>query len=661
MSSSRLDPVTFEVLKNSLTTIVDEMAEQILRTCHSFVIWSRDFSNSLFDSEGNLVSEGTQDIAGHVGTLHFTAKATIAAFPGDIHPGDVFAINDPYLGGTHFPDVRILRPVFVEDELIAFAQSIGHWADIGGNVPGSFDINAKTHFSEGLRIPPVRIWDQGRYRQDVVRLIVENTRAPDDAEGDLLAQAEATKVGERELLRLVERYGKETLVTAFGEVQDYVERLVRERVAELPDGAWESEDYIDQDPSAGEGLIPIRVKLEIKGDQIIYDLTGSHATIGSMFNSSAGATYSSLIGATKIFFPDLPLNSGFYRVVDAYLPPDTVVNAQWPTAVAGGAAGAYEKTANAVFELWSQVMPDRAIACCYNVEYLQIGGWDRRAERASYFMWYDWMVGGWGGRNGSDGASATSPIFGIGLAIQPLEGQERLSPVVTSTHRLVPDSGGPGRWRGGLGVEKGGKLTSVGGTVMSYCCDRARSVAWGIEGGLPSTPNGLWWTPDAAPSSSFLGAVFSNVPMCAGDSFVRPSAGGGGLGDPLDRDIEAVLDDLVDGYVTLEGARRDYGVIAFCVDELRAEYGIDEQATGRERARIRESRVDWLSEEAESVAARYRSGEVGVLEAIRRYGVILDWGTGELLEQTTKDFRAMLHRRVVPHYTARASAAAVDD
>src|SRR5918999_775030 len=279
-----LDPVTFEVLKNSFITIVDEMAEQILRTCHSFVIYARDFSCAVCDREGNTIMQGSQDIAVHVGTLHFTCKAIIDAFGDDMHPGDVYAMNDPYLGGTHFNDVRIVRPIFAEGELIAFALSNGHWADVGGSVPGSFDVRAKEHFAEGLRVPPVRIWDRGRYREDVVRMIVQNTRAPGDAEGDLHAQAEATGVAEREILRLIDKYGRDTVLTAFAEVQDYVERLTRQRVAELPDGTWETEDYMDYDPSVGEGLVPIKVKMTISADQIHYDLTGSHPAVGSFLN-----------------------------------------------------------------------------------------------------------------------------------------------------------------------------------------------------------------------------------------------------------------------------------------------------------------------------------------------------------------------------------------
>ena len=644
-----LDPVTLEVLKNALTTVVDEMAEQILRTCHSFVIWARDFSNAICDAEGNTVMQGTQDIAVHVGTLHFTAKAVIEAFEGDIHPGDVFAINDPYVGGTHFNDVRIIRPVFVADELIAFAQSAGHWADVGGTVPGSFDISAKNHFGEGLRIPAIRIWDGGHYRQDVVNLITSNTRAPGDVEGDLHAQAEATKVAEREILRLVERYGKDTMLAAFAEVQDYVERLTRRRVSELPDGTWETEDYIDGDPSAEEGLIPIKVKMTIQDDKILYDLSGSHPVIGTFLNAGLGTGFSGIVAGTKTFFPEVPLNSGFYRVIDAHLPENTVVNAPWPTAVTGFCSGAYEKIMNALFELWSQVMPERALACCFNLEYLLIGGRDRRTEGAPFFMWYDWMVGGWGGRNGKDGSNATSPVFGVGLAVQPFEGQERLSPVVTSAHRIVADSGGPGQFRGGCGVEKGGTLTELDDTVMSYCCDRARSITWGIEGGLPSVPHGVWINKERQ-QERFLGAVFSNVAVVEGDEFTRPSAGGGGHGDPLLRDPKAVREDVADGYVTVEGARRDYGVVVREVDAELAEWEVDEEATRRERAETKEKRVGWLEENPEALAERYRSGEVGTVELIRRHGVILDWGTGELLPKTTEGFRAMLQRRTVPHW-----------
>ena len=271
-----LDPVTFEVLKNGFVNLVDQMAEQMLRTCYSFVIYNRDFSCALCDAEGNTVMQGTHDISVHVGTLHLTAKAVLEDLKGDIHPGDVFLVNDPYRGGTHFCDVRVVLPVFYEDKLIAFMQTNGHWADVGGSNPGSFDVKSRDHFGEGIRIPPVRIYSQGKYLSDVVNLLISNMRVPKERLGDLRSQVEAAKVGQKQLLELIQKYGIDTVLTAFKEVQDYVERLARKKIESLPEGTWETVDYIDMDPEIGDGLIPIKVKMTIKNNEILYDLSGSH-------------------------------------------------------------------------------------------------------------------------------------------------------------------------------------------------------------------------------------------------------------------------------------------------------------------------------------------------------------------------------------------------
>jgi N-methylhydantoinase B len=654
-----LDPVTFEVLKNAFINIVDQMAEQIFRTCYSFVIYSRDFSSALCDPQGNTVMQGSGDIAAHVGTLHYTAQAVIRAFPDDIRPGDVFVINDVYQGGTHFNDTRIVRPIFYKDTLLGFAQANGHWADVGGAVPGSFNVSAIDHMAEGLRITPVRVWSQGKYLHDVATLIASNTRAPKDIIGDMQAQAEATRIAEVEICRLVDKYSLDTIKTAFQEVQDYVETLTRQRVAKLPDGTWETEDYIDVDPAAGEGLVPIRIKMTIKGDRVHYDLSQSHPkSISTFLNSCFGGSFAAIVAGTKMQFPDIPLNSGFYRVVTVDLGPEgSVVNAAWPTPVAGFCSGPFEKIMNSIFELWAEIMPERAMACTFNLEYLLIGGRDGRHPDRPYFMWYDWMVGGWGARNGKDGWGASGPVFGVQLGTQPFEGQERLSPVITTEHELRIDSGGPGQWRGGMGVEKGGTLTLAERAVVSYCCDRERSITWGLWGGLPSIPHGVWVNPDMQ-GQRYLGSLFSNVPLEAGDTITRPSAGGGGLGDPLERDIAAVCDDVADGYVSRERAAKDYGVIVREVDADLAQYEVDVEATRLERMRIRALRSKWLTEDPEKVAARYRTGECDMLDLIRQYGVIVDWGSGELLPKTTTQFREMLKRRTAPYWKETAEAQA---
>jgi N-methylhydantoinase B len=294
------------------------------------------------------------------------------------------------------------------------------------------------------------------------------------------------------------------------------------------------------------------------------------------------------------------------------------------------------------------------MACSFNLEYLLVGGLDARSEERPFFMWYDWMVGGWGGRNGRDGSNCTSPVFGTGLAIQPLEGQERLSPVTTSGHEIMCDSGGPGRFRGGCGVEKGGTLTQAAETVVSYSCDRARSITWGINGGLPSLPHGVWLN-RGSDKERFLGAIFSNVPLVEGDFFTRPSAGGGGFGDPLERDPDAVCEDVIDGYVSIGRALTDYGVVIREVDADLSRYEVVADETAAARERIRAERDGWLAEDAADVARRYRAGELDVLDLVRQYGVIVDWGSGELLPRTTEMFRAMLRRRAVAHWEASAA------
>jgi len=259
------------------------------------------------------------------------------------------------------------------------------------------------------------------------------------------------------------------------------------------------------------------------------------------------------------------------------------------------------------------------------------------------------MAGGHGGRSDRDGANALSPVFGVGLSVQPCEGQERLSPVITTKHEIITDSGGPGKFRGGCGVEKGGVLTAVKDTVMSYCCDRSRSVTWGLFGGLPSYPHGVWLNPGKE-NERFLGTVFSNVKVKEGDSFTRPSAGGGGLGDPLERSPEAVLEDVIDGYVSIERAEKDYGVVIREIDRDLDLYEIDTEATEKMREYIRNNRKKWLQEDPDSVYEKYKRGEIDKLDLIRRYGVLVDFATGEVLKKSTQQFREMLQKRSVQYW-----------
>ncbi|TNJ46840.1 hydantoinase B/oxoprolinase family protein [Phaeobacter sp. B1627] len=650
LSRPDLDPVTFEVLKNSFITSVDQMAEQMLRTCYSFVIYNRDFSNGLHDADGNCVAQGNSDIAVHVGTLHYTCKDVIRAFKGDMYPGDVYAINDPYAGGTHFSDVRLIRPIFDEETLIGFSQSNGHWSDLGGSVPGSFNVAAHEMFGEAVRITPIRLFHKGKFCADVANMIAANTRDPASIIGDIHSQAQATQVAERELQRLVGKYGRGQVTQGMEEVQDYVERAVRQRISGLPDGTWEAVDYIDRDPGAGEGMIPIHIKMTIKGDEILYDFEGSHPTISSIYNSAHGATFSAVVAGMKTFFPDLPLNSGFYRMVTIKAPRNSVVSAEWPVAVTGFLMP-FEKIMNAIFEMWSQIMPERAIACAFNLEYLLAGGNDLRKAEKPIYMFYEWLPGGWGGRNGKDGSDVTTACFGTGLMSQPSEGNERVNPTRADEFQIKQDSAGPGKWRGGAGVIKASTLLEADNTVISYICDRERAVVWGVEGGLPSMPHGLMVEHADTAEQHWLGSVFSNYKIRSGDKFTRPTAGGGGYGDPLQRDPERVRQDVIDEYVSVARAKTDYGVVIRVNDADLLDYDVDSAATDRARAHIRANRVAWARMDPEDVSRMYRDGEIDEMDAVRQYAVILDWGSGALMPRSTQQFRESFERRSVAHWT----------
>jgi len=647
--TKELDPVTFEVLKNSFITSVDQMAEQMLRTCYSFVIYNRDFSNALHDAEGNCVAQGNADIAVHVGTLHYTCKDVIRVFQDDMHPGDVYAINDPYAGGTHFSDVRLIRPIFDGDTLVGFSQSNGHWSDLGGAVPGSFNVIAHEMFGEAVRITPIRLFHMGHFCSDVANMLAANTRDPASIIGDIHSQAQATQVSEREVLRLIAKYGRDQVLQGMNEVQDYVERAVRQRISDLPDGTWESVDYIDRDPGAGEGMIPIHIKMTIKGDEIIYDFEGSHPTIASIYNSADGATFSAVVAGMKTFFPDLPLNSGFYRMVDIKAPEGSVVSAKWPVAVTGFLMP-FEKIMNTIFEMWSNIIPERAIACAFNLEYLLAGGNDLRKPDRPIYMFYEWLPGGWGGRNGKDGSDVTTACFGTGLMSQPSEGNERVNPTRADAFQIMQDSPGPGKWRGGAGVIKASTLLEADNTVISYICDRERAVVWGVEGGLPSMPHGLEIEHSETGEKKWLGSVFSNYRIKGGDRFTRPTAGGGGFGDPLERDPEKVLEDVIDEYVSVARAEKDYGVVINVIDPDVLEYEIDHDATQATRADIRANRVMWARMDPAEVSQMYKDGQIDAMDAVRRYAVILDWGTGEVMEKSSKQFRESFERRSVAHW-----------
>ncbi len=288
----RLDPVTFEVLKNAFVSVCNEMALAVELAAYSLIISEgRDFSATLYDAQGKLIGQGDNDLPSHAGTTPFTVAATIDHVGVErMRPGDIYMMNDPYLGGTHLQDIRLVKPIFRDGAIVAYVATTGHWSDVGGPVAGSFNIEATEIYAEGIRIPPILIYRDGRLDRDVLEILLANMRVSSERRGDLNAQIAACRAGERRLLELIDRYGLDTVHVAMRELQDYSERLFRAEIARLPDGVYEWEDWIDQDLTTGEPQ-HVHLQMRIAGDQITYDLSGS----GPPARSAINCTYPGLV------------------------------------------------------------------------------------------------------------------------------------------------------------------------------------------------------------------------------------------------------------------------------------------------------------------------------------------------------------------------------
>ncbi len=594
-AAGEVDPVTFSILSSAFVSLVDEMVGALQDACLSFVIYVGDVSGGLLNARGELVAQGTRDVAVHVGALQPSTEAVIEDFgnvEGGIEEGDVYAFNDPYRGGTHLPDMTFISPIFWDGNLIAFTATKGHWSDVGGATPGSMNALAVDIYAEGLVIPPLKVVSRGVIRHDVRNLIMANIRIPVNATGDLMAHIEAARVGERRLHALVLKYGLTTVLDSMAATLDHSERELAAEIRACPEGTWATEDFIDYDPQAPEDG-PVRVSLEmtIQHDppKVIYDMRGSGPPVQSGMNGTHGSTFGALVAGTKYIFPKPLMNAAWSRIIEAVFPETSVINAIRPYAVCGEVSGAYEKTTACIQRVWAEVLPRRSFAGNFNLEYVVAGGVDDRPGRHdSYFVYYHWHTGGWGGKFGADGRDCGSAIFGLGILNQSSEVIERMWPVTFDRLAPVTDSMGAGKWRGGAGLESVLRVENRGGVRLSYIADR------GEDG--PGGPRGLFGGQDGIPirvvknlgkaDAEELPIYFADHSIEQQGTFYHVSSGGGGYGDPLERDPEAVLEDVLDRYVSLESARRDYGVVIEARDVDLLDYRIDLDATRARRAEL---------------------------------------------------------------------------
>jgi N-methylhydantoinase B len=572
-------PVTTAVVRNAFGSIVNEMNLALFRSAFSPVITEgRDIGGAIMDRRGRLVAQGDWDLAVFVGMLEFSHQAILRDYADDLEPGDVFIMNDPFVGGTHFNDVGVVRPVFGPDGLEAFVAVCGHWPDVGGQEPGSFVADAREHFQEGLRMSPMKIVQAGRPNKAVFRIIEGNMRIPHERVADAYAQIGATSVGETRLQELAARYGWDDVHAVMDEVIDKSELLLREEIGGIPDGVYHGEDFVDMESLARPYPKRVALKLTVAGDHMTFDFSDSDTESLSASNSTYSATASAVFVTVKSLFPDIPMNHGCFAPIDVVAPLGTVVNARPPRAISSMAATVYEKVIGASLNALETALPKQVVGTPYNLINLTIGG----STDDRPFVAYLFSEGGFGARATKDGPPGLVSLYGGGARITPAEVMERRYPILFEEWALWPDSGGPGRFRGGVGSRKTFRLLE-GEARLSCLGDREFYPPAGVLGGGKGAAHGLLLN-EGQPDQKNLSLKAVGYELRAGDRVTILAGGGGGYGDPLERSTTLVMQDVAMDMVTARHASDAYGVV------ILPDGTLDEEATRAEREMRRAAR-----------------------------------------------------------------------
>ena len=563
-AAPRGDPATFEIVKNGLYKIAEEMRVVLAKTAYSPLLKSAgDYSCGLFDARGEMVAQGP-DLPIHLGSMPDAVRAIVAAFAADVHDGDVFLHNDPYFGGSHLPDVNVVRPAFYEGRLLGYACLRAHWPDVGSATPGSYGAVTEI-FGEGLRLPPLRLISRGAVNADLEKVILANVRTPDERKGDLGAQLAATLRATERLKTLARRYGAEQLVGYMAQVMDYSERLMRATLKDLPDGEGAFEDFCDGDGIADDELgkdAPFRIRLSVKktADRLIVDFAGTAAQVKGPMNAPLSVTASGVYcGLKTAVDPNnlIPPNSGCWRTIEIRAPKGCVVNATFPAPVVYANHEISHRVADMVMGALARFMPDQVMACSQGTSaILTLGGVDPRTGRP--YVSYETVKGGYGARPNKDGINCIAS--GISNTMNtPVEIMEMAFPVRVERYEVNPDSGGAGRYRGGCGAIRVWRLLEGADATGALCMERMTSPPFGLLGGKVGAAAAVkLTTPDGA-TRHLPGKGAFSAP--AGSVIEMITPGSGGFGPVAARDRAAIGRDLLDGYVSVAAAQRDYGIV----------------------------------------------------------------------------------------------------
>jgi N-methylhydantoinase B len=552
-----VDPVTVEIVRNGVIAVTEEMKTNLMRTAYNMIIYEAlDFTVGLFTPEGETVSIGI-GLPMFIRGMAEVVKAKIRHFGIDgMKPGDIYVTNDAYITGSHLNHVTLTLPIFHKDVLVGFSCCMAHWLDIGGQLGGmTTDI-----FAEGLQIPILKYQDRGAVNQDLVDIIRHNVRIPSRALGDLRAQVTAVTTGERRFLELVSRYGRDQVMGAIAAIMDRSEAAARARTRSIPDGVYEAESFMDDDGITVGRSIAIRVRVTVKGDEMTIDLTDVARQVRGFFNSGVTTGHACAQVAYKCLTSptDYPINDGSFRSLKTIVPPGRVVSAIRPAPMRLWMTIPMT-IVDTVFKALAPAIPDRVIAGHHaDLLIAQFHGFN--AKTSEFFIGnFGPLGGGWGAKHSEDGVSGTVALNDGDTHNSPSELIEAKFPLVIERYALVPDSGGAGRHRGGLGVER--VVRARTDITLNTQIERAHCRPWGLAGGRDGRANSVALRVNTQWKTEFPNAKVLVAQIKVGDAFRLRSGGGGGYGSPLERPVEDVQNDVRQGYVSVHEAAVFYGVV----------------------------------------------------------------------------------------------------
>ena len=566
----KIDPITLEVMRNAFQSVAEEMGAALIRTALSPNIKDRrDCSTAIYTGAGELVSQA-EHIPLHLGLMVSVVKKTLEKYPIErLEPGDAVITNDPYISGSHLPDIVMITPVFIDGKCIALLANLAHHVDIGGIVPGGMPTISTEIFQEGLRIPPVKFRKRGEIDEEIMNIITNNVRTSYETQGDFQAQLAANNVGERRIREIISKYGPDMVNFYMNGIMDYAERRMVTSIEELSKGTFSFEDYLEGD-GLTDNLLKIRATLTIENKRILVDFTGTDTQAKGSVNCTRAVTLACVYYALKSAInPELPSSAGTFRPVEVNTPLGTLVNPKFPAPVSNANINTSQRITEVILGALSKTICERVPAASTgSMSIFTIGGVDPR--NGEYYSYVETYGGGQGGLINQDGMDGVH-VHMTNTMNTPTEVIEIAYPLRVERYGLVPDTDGPGRFRGGLGLTR--EITTVDHTAtISIGTERRKIHPWGLAGGKPGGGSDSWIVPPGKEKQAIPSKITTEVEP--GTRIVLRTAGGGGFGDPFERMPQDVAHDIEERLINSSRARAEYGVV------INQETGkVDKEAT----------------------------------------------------------------------------------